>query len=130
HEPDAVQTRHWGLTASQIARRLARRWELPPWLAAVVGHLDLPVDLSAASGADPALMTITQAALSLTARHGRALQFALWTPLEEALGWLGIEPEAEDTTTPTDCADAADGNPYDAPWLRGLLELAVENAGR
>src|SRR5207247_565639 len=37
-EPAWTQHRHWGFDQSAIARRLARRWQLPSWLSAVVGH--------------------------------------------------------------------------------------------
>jgi signal transduction histidine kinase len=127
-EPEAVQRRLWGLTAPEIAGRLARRWELPAWLAAVVGHLALPADLAPALGADPALFLVAQAAVALTDRDGDPLRLAVGTPLDAALGRLGLASESVACADlPTD-ADATDGNPYAAPWLLDLLELAVENA--
>src|SRR5262249_45585824 len=42
HDPAEVQRRHWGLDHAAVARRLAHAWLLPGWLAAVVGHLNLP----------------------------------------------------------------------------------------
>jgi signal transduction histidine kinase len=134
-EPAAVQKRRWGLTAPEIARRLARRWELPAWLAAAAGHLDLPADFAPSVGADPALFAITQAAVVIADRHGRPLRLAVGTALDELLGRLGIDPGAADqealvASVPAAGADWAAGNPYAARWLPDLLELAVENADR
>src|SRR5262249_26370943 len=44
--PAAAQQQCWGIDHTAIARRLARRWNLPPWLATIVGHLGLPVAIA------------------------------------------------------------------------------------
>jgi signal transduction histidine kinase len=126
-EPNAVQRRHWGMTAAQIARRLARRWELPPWLTAIVGHLDVPVTLAAALGADPALLAIVQAAVALATNRRDAPRFVLGTSLEEALGRLDVESNSIALAIPSELGD---GNPYTTPWLRDLLELSLESTNR
>jgi signal transduction histidine kinase len=131
HSPEAVQRRQWGRTAGEIARRLARRWELPPWLVAVVGHLDLPADVAPSFGAEPTVFTITQAAVALAARHGDPLRPVVGTPLDDALGRLGVElgtiaSVVQEAARPSD-EKTTDGNPYAVPWLRDLLELAAES---
>jgi signal transduction histidine kinase len=135
-QPEAVQQRHWGATAAEIARRLARRWELPTWLAAVVGYLELPAALAPSFGAEPALFTIIQAAVALTARHETdPLRLAVGSPLEESLGRLGLEPGViasveQEAVSENGTVPPPSGSPYDAPHLRDLLELAAENASR
>jgi two-component system NtrC family sensor kinase len=132
-QPDLIQHRHWDTTAAELARRLARRWELPAWLASVVGYLDLPITLATAFGAEPGLFAIVQAAVTLTIRdRANPLGMVVGTPLDEALNHLGLSPEAVtapmlSVATDPDCAAQ---NPYESPLLRDLLELAAENAGR
>jgi signal transduction histidine kinase len=58
----------WGLSAESIARRLARSWNLPPWLAAIMGNLSHPVELAESLGADPALFRAVQAAVAAAER--------------------------------------------------------------
>lgn len=126
--PDATQQRHWSTTAVEVARRLARRWELPAWLAAIVGYLDLPANLAPTFGADPTLFTVVQAAVALAARSNDRLRMAVGTPVDEALGRLGLGGE-----TVADLAEPPDprpDNPYDSPLLPTLLELAADDAGR
>jgi signal transduction histidine kinase len=128
--PDIVQQRYFGTTTAELARRLARRWELPAWLSAVVGYLDLPATLAPSFGGDPVLVTIVQAAVALTARADiNPLSMTVGTPLEDALARLGLEGSAIGLS-PSHDTELAAGNPYDAPLLRELLELAAENAGR
>jgi signal transduction histidine kinase len=76
--PDAVQRRRWGLSASAIARRLAARWRLPPWLASTVGYLRLDAGDAVAAGAPDGLVRITQAAVAAA---------------ESVLGSLGLTGE-------------------------------------
>ena len=42
HDAVETQLRHWGADNAALARRLARRWKLPGWITAIVGHLGLP----------------------------------------------------------------------------------------
>ena len=130
--PDAVQQRFFGTTMAELARRLGRRWELPAWLTAVIGYLDLPAAIAPTFGGDPVLATIVQAAIALTARaETNPLAMTGGTPLDEAVARLGLSMEsvsclgagASPAVEPID-------NPYEAPLLRELLELAAENAGR
>jgi signal transduction histidine kinase len=72
-DPEEFQRRRWGLTASAIARRLAARWRLPPWLTSTIGFLRLEV--SDATGAPVGLV--------------RVVQFAV-AAAESAVGSLGL----------------------------------------
>ncbi|HEX4590742.1 MAG TPA: HAMP domain-containing sensor histidine kinase, partial [Gemmataceae bacterium] len=130
HQPDAVQQRYFGSTTAEIARRLARRWELPAWLAAVVGYLDLPANVAPTFGGDPLLTTVVHAAVGLAARAGaNPLALATGSSLDESLARLGLDAAAfNGPHRPPEIEPRA--NPYDAPLLPQLLELAAENAGR
>src|SRR5262249_43822219 len=66
--PARTQKRHWGADHSAIARRLARHWRLPGWLAGGVGHRGLAAEVAGALGADPDLLRIVQLAVALTQR--------------------------------------------------------------
>ena len=63
--PAETQRACWGLDQTAIARRLARRWQLPSWLTAVVGHLSLPVEIAQELGAEPELFRLVQLAVGL-----------------------------------------------------------------
>ena len=117
---------------AELARRLGRRWELPPWLTAVIGYLDLPAPIAPTFGGDPVLATIVQAAIALTARAGtNPFAMAIGTPLDEAVARLGLSMESVSCLgAGTSPAGEPIDNPYKAPLLRDLLELAAENAGR
>src|SRR5262249_19361733 len=91
-DADQAQRVHWGRDHAALARRLARRWALPDWLAATVGHLGLPARQAAGFGADPVLLALMRVAL----RQARNLGFDLGlvgemlrTEDEERLGISG-----------------------------------------
>jgi signal transduction histidine kinase len=135
-QPDAVQQRLWGASAAAIARRLARRWELPGWIAAAVGYLELPAAVALSVGADAALFLVVQAAVAMTARHGAdPLRLAAGAPLDQSLAPLGfddgmIASVEQEAAAAEDARESVVGSPYDAPMLRDLLELAAETAGQ
>jgi two-component system, NtrC family, sensor kinase len=132
-QPDAVQQRYFNTTTVEIARRLARRWELPTWLAAVVGYLDLPANLAPTFGGDPTLTAIVHATIGLTARAGsNLLCLAVGTPLDAALARLGLSADSVIGLCNGAAAmtDSSGDDPYDSPLLSELMELAAENAGR
>jgi signal transduction histidine kinase len=89
-DPAAVQQRLWGLDQSAIARRLARRWALPRWLAGTVGQLELPVDVAYLLGADPQLFRIVQLAVGLTWPRGNGLPLPIGTDPAENAAALGM----------------------------------------
>src|SRR5262245_20371624 len=72
-DPADAERRRWGLDQSELARRLARRWELPPWLSAVIGHLGVPPEVAVAMGAEPGLFQVTQLAAGLLHQQGGGL---------------------------------------------------------
>jgi signal transduction histidine kinase len=129
-QPDATQIKHFGATTAEVARRLSRRWDLPAWLVAVIGYPDLPAGLAQTFGGDSALIAAIHAAVHLTAAgNNHSFGLTVGTPLEEALAHLGIEAEKVVVPSPT-AAEPPCSNPYSAPLLRELLELAAENADR
>ncbi len=74
-DPEAVQRRHWGLSAASLARRLAARWRLPPWLTAAIGFLRLEAGDVVAAGAPDGLVRVVQDAVAAA---------------EQTLGRLGL----------------------------------------
>jgi two-component system NtrC family sensor kinase len=117
-----------------LARRLAGRWGLPPWLAAVAGHLALPVETAAELGADPALFRLTRLAVTLTRRADQEPWADGEAFLAEDARALGLS--AEGGSDPGDVceevlplAPVPQGweDPYEAPWLRTLLQVGAEN---
>ncbi len=134
--PEAVERRHWGHDAAGLARRLARRWRLPPWLAAVCGHLALPAEVAESLGADVPLFRVVQLAVGLAreeddvalrsqpgATPGRLLQTTFALP---AADLEAVRREAAARARAQ--ADAKEwAPPASVPLLRDLLELAAEN---
>jgi two-component system NtrC family sensor kinase len=125
HHPAAVERRHWGLDQLAIARRLARRWGLPPWLAAVVGYLGLPPEDARRFGGSSEPCAVVRLAVGLAQRRQPVLRLGLGCTPEEAAISLGLSSQAleelarqaEDTVTP----------PAEVPLLTDLLTLAAEN---
>jgi two-component system NtrC family sensor kinase len=108
HDPQARQASRprqqatWGLDHAAIARRLALRWNLPPWLSEIVGKLHLPSSLAsqfAENGEVPPLVPLVQWA---------------WREVERAdpaAAALGLTPET-DTEVLTVTSSSADGPPF------------------
>src|SRR5439155_541601 len=69
-QPVQTQQRLWGFDQAALARRLARRWRLPSWLAVVVGHLGLPVSVAEGPGADPAPSRLSTVPVRMAAPQG------------------------------------------------------------
>jgi signal transduction histidine kinase len=132
--PSAVQQRHWGLDQAGIARRLARRWGLPRWLAAVCGYLDLPVATAQLVGADPALFSVVQVAVGLAQRHGCPLYLypdGLPSPGAENLGMSTADMEAATRAVGAfvepPSASQVWTAPSEQPLLRDLLLVAADH---
>jgi signal transduction histidine kinase len=132
--PAATEERYWGFDQSALARRLARRWQLPPYLTAVSGHLGLPGDVAGDLGADLVLFQLVQLAVGLVQEGGDGLGLAVGaTPVELAVA-LGL-PEEELLSLQAEAkafvvalpAAVPWQSPTDAPLLGELLTLAVEN---
>lgn len=126
-----VQRRHWGLEQSALARRLARRWRLPAWLAATSGQLDLPQGTEHPAE-DASVIRVTRLAVALAQGHASRLQLVTGGTVEEAAAELGLAPAAlESLRDSAPQALAASTKPWSAPrglpLLRPLLFLAAEN---
>src|SRR5262249_23026812 len=118
--PATVQQRMWHHEQNGIARRLARRWRLPGWLAAIVGHLSLPLETALSLGADGPLFRVTQLAVGMAQQREVALNLAVGTTPEANAAALRLETSAlEELTHPLD----AEPSPGPAP--PALLPLAT-----
>jgi len=124
----AIQRDRWRLDAPAIARRLARRWNLPDWLRVIVGHLDLPWELAAPLGADERLFLIAQLAVSLARGLGHDLGLAVGSNDADLMEGLGLNESdiarvmadhPASVTTPSATAASAD-------LLPDLLAIAIE----
>ena len=112
-----VQRRRWGMDQFALARRLARRWRLPDWLAATVGCLRLPLELARHFGAEPGLLRCVQAAVEQARADGTDL----------GLGMVG-DSLRESPPPPERAAyhQKTWESPH-RPLLRDLLATAAEN---
>lgn len=127
---EETQVGHWGLDGSAIARRLARRWQLPAWLTAILGRLDLTADAARAVGADGRLFGIAQLAAHLAAPADAAIPFRIGTDCDTLLADLQV-----DAAGAAELASLALENPCVGDWtspaaqplLSDLLDLAVQN---
>jgi signal transduction histidine kinase len=133
-EPTETQRLHWGFTQAEIARRLLRRWRMPNWLAQVVGHLSLSVDVARTLGADPELLRVVQMAISLAQQQGLELYLTVGTRPTENAAALGLATqEQEKLATSVENSErdpwSKQGceSPFAVPLLRDLLSLAVES---
>jgi two-component system NtrC family sensor kinase len=133
-DPAETQRRHWGIDQAAIARRLARRWRLPPWVSAAAEHLHLPTELAQTFRADPVLFPLTRLAIEEGRRQGMDLglaqgaftstdRTALLIPEADALDLVESgewKSESEEKNLPSPI-------PSEVPLLRDLLESAAEN---
>lgn len=120
-DPAATQRRHLGFDVSALTRRLARAWQLPGWLSAILGQLDLPLEHARRLGADPVLFAAVRLALDAARRAGLESGLATGTDFTIEAQLLGPIPPVtvEDTSPPSD-------NPYYQPLLLDLLAVALE----
>lgn len=126
-----VQHQRWGLDQASITRRLCRRWNLPRWLAAVIGHLDLVAESAAALGAPVELFCVTQLAVSLAQEKGAGVALAIGASLRENGETLGLrasdlEQIIEECSEPAPDPTPEWQSPDQQPLLRELLRLALE----
>ncbi|HMC66885.1 MAG TPA: ATP-binding protein [Gemmataceae bacterium] len=127
-----LQSKVWGLDQSAIARRLARRWRLPAWLAATCGHLGLAAPTAQSIGADPELFRIVQLAVGLVQRVETGLGLPVGESVESNAAALEMStPELEtlEAKARATCPSATGvwQRPDTVPLLRDLLRLAAEN---
>jgi signal transduction histidine kinase len=131
--PAVVERRHWGLDQAALARRLARRWGLPPWLAAVVGYLGLPPEDARRCGGSAELFAAVRLGVTLAQRRGGSLRLCAPAARDESAAALGLTPAALDEL---ESAPPGEGHeprlpsvrcPGEVPLLTDLLTLAGEN---
>jgi len=132
--PAAAQRRHWGLDQTALARRLARRWTLPPWLAAIVGHLGLPPEDVRRCGGSPDLNAVVSLAVRLAQRADEGLCLPVGATQEQLAAALGLAPPAleellrqaqQEASVPPQASRGQ--RPSEVPLLADLLVLAAEN---
>jgi signal transduction histidine kinase len=129
-DPLGTQHRHLGVEASCLARRLARVWRLPDWLAGVVGAVELPLAQARRLGADPGLFAVVRLAADLAREAGHDLGLVHGTDLDDEERFLGL------SRTVARGVDAPEGglgpqtwdDPYRLPLLCDLLAVAAEAA--
>lgn len=130
-----IQQRTWGLEHSAIARRLCRRWSLPTWLATIMGHLGLPVEIARTLGADANLSQIVQLAVGLVQERGQGLGLVVGSTSHELTERLGLTEESVQAAW-DQCSQkgAAMLSPWQAPTsvplLPEFLRLALESRNR
>jgi signal transduction histidine kinase len=117
--------------AAAVARRLNRLWRLPPWLAAVTGHLGLPIEVARDLGADPDLFQVVQFAVALARKHGIGLPLAVAAEPAELAAALGlanadVAEVKKALSEPVPCP-LVWATPEGLPLLPDLLRLAAEN---
>jgi signal transduction histidine kinase len=132
HDPVETQLRHWGADHAALARRLARRWHLPDWLTATVGHLGLPEPRARTFGAEPALFHLTRLVLGLAREHGIDLGLGRSEWITESAAALGVPLSilpgfVADAIKRASLVSGGWESPRDQPLLRELLALAAEN---
>jgi signal transduction histidine kinase len=132
--PSTTQARHWGLDQAGIARRLARRWRLPAWLAGIIGSLSLPGEIACSLGVEPDLFRVVQLAVWLVQQCGAGLHLAVGSEPADNFTALGITAAEQAQVTTETAALAAQAppaaewnSPYHVPLLRDLLGLAARN---
>jgi two-component system, NtrC family, sensor kinase len=134
-DPAATQRSHWGLDAAAVARRLARRWNLPSWLGAIVGHLALPAETAVSLGADATLFRLVQLAVVLAQQEHAALGIEVGTRPNDLAAAFGLSSTDLGTIVAESVSDEPGANDSPAslaplssmPLLRDLLVVAEEN---
>jgi signal transduction histidine kinase len=127
-----TQEKHWGIDSACLARRLARRWQLPDWLGAIAGHLELPVETACSLSAEPELFMVVQCAVGILHEPGRPTVLgggAFPSDVGDRLGMSDLVREAlrEEAASWAGAPAGKWDSPYEVPLLRELLALAVEN---
>ncbi|HLW64114.1 MAG TPA: ATP-binding protein [Gemmataceae bacterium] len=132
-----VQRQNWGQDAPAVARRLARRWQLPLWLHAVVGYLGMPLEHAEALGTDERLFAIVQWAVTLGQVHDCCLGLAVGSDRPRLQAYLGLSTQDEsailnawEELTESEPLPAHWPEPHNEPLLLDLLAVASESRRR
>lgn len=133
-DPVGVERQRWGYDHASIARRVARHWQLPPWLATIAGSLALPTDTAITLGADRALFQVVQLAVALARQQVVRPYLPVGTTIVDLSSALGLSIERLKSLQPE--IRLAVEQPLDTlgwaaprtmPLLRELLALATDN---
>jgi signal transduction histidine kinase len=141
HQPARTQRRHWGLDQAAIARRLARSWRLPHWLARIIGHLGLPLEIARRLGLEAQLFHVVQTAVAWVQERGRGLHLSVAADAGAGVEVLGLTLNevmamAESPDAPKGLEAKAIGMSFrlaggrplsDLPLLADVLRLAADN---
>lgn len=130
-----AQRQTWGLDEASIARRLCRRWQLPRWLSAIIGRLDLFPESAQALGADANLFRVVQLAVALAQQPGLPLRPTIAVPAADnsaalglATGQLALLENDVAIWMNEDLAAASTWQaPSSMPLLADLLQLAAQS---
>jgi signal transduction histidine kinase len=132
-DPSGTQERHWGLDHDAIARRLATRWRLPPWVGTIPGGLNLPFRVARTVVPDADLFAVVQ--LAVREAEARSVDLGLTRGADrgELLAHLGLNEAAADelfhAPVEPDVPPAPSGldpNPHWVPLVGHLLRMAGE----
>ncbi len=125
--PLETQRRHWGIDAAALSRRVGRRWNLPAWLTAIVGHLSLSAETALELGADADLFRLTRLAVGIV--QVRGFPFGYSDAERGAdLAALGLfEEDVKKLDVPAAPLDQPWQDARRVPLLRDLLTVAAEN---
>ena len=116
---------------ASIARRLCRRWGVPPWLAAIIGHLDLAPGHATSLGASADLLRVVQLAVAVAQENGVRLSLATGDAAAGNAHALGLAGGDLDVVAAAARAAMAEDLPRrdpppQPPLLRDLLRTAAE----
>jgi signal transduction histidine kinase len=130
--PLQSQQRVWGLDNGAIARRLARRWQLPSWLGSIAGDLNLPLSVAVQRGADPTIFSLTRLAIARTPEPGLHLAALAAPYADEDRQSLKLPPEILPTDDDSEFQDGPNKmcwqDPRSTGLLHDLLVLGAENS--
>jgi signal transduction histidine kinase len=119
-----------GFDPAAVGRRLNRLWRLPPWLAAVTGHLSLPVEVARELGADPSVFRVVQLAVCLAQAQGVELRLPVGADPERLRAELGLTAAELEEVKQALCEKPRTPRwepPASLPLLPELLRVAAEN---
>jgi signal transduction histidine kinase len=134
--PGPTQQEHWGVEQDALARRLARRWGLPDWLAAVVGRLGLSAPPPGLPGRDPDLFHVTRLATALARQTAPDLGLVPPDAARDSAAALGLslqpaargpQPGAQDEAAEAPAPGPGARGPASEPLLPDLLAAAADN---
>jgi two-component system, NtrC family, sensor kinase len=114
-----------------VARRLARRWRVPLWLAPMLGQLGLEADVAVRLGAERGLFQVVQLAVLLYQQRDPGLGLVVGASSAELLVALKLTPDdIEAIVWQVYAAEIPARSwepPSSQPLMPALLRLALDN---